>query len=242
MPNLRRRDAGGRLAHGGARTPRHGARRGCRARARLHRARRRAAAATRPPRRCASRWRSTPAARRCARSCSRSRSASPPPSGATTRPSRRSWPSCSARRTAGATRCAACCGRTPRSSSRRSTARRSSTCSCRAPTTSRWRRRSTWPALRDGEMPLELLFSGTVFYAGAGGRAAGHPDLVERRGRAPAARAGLARDDGPVLPRQRLAAPRPRDVRPPRRLQGGRGRAAELGGGPRRAAPPQEAR
>ena len=40
---------------------------------------------------------------------------------------------------------------------------------CPAPTTSRWRRRGTSQALGDGEVPLEFLFSGTVFYAGPQG-------------------------------------------------------------------------
>ena len=42
-------------------------------------------------------------------------------------------------------------------------------------------------ALGDGEVPLEFLFSGTVFYAGPGGAAADRADLVGAGGRLPAA-------------------------------------------------------
>ena len=52
--------------------------------------------------------------------------------------------------------------------------------------------------LDDGEVPLEFLFGGTLFY---GEPPPGAPDLLERGGRVPAARLGLARDDGPLLPR-----------------------------------------
>ena len=41
---------------------------------------------------------------------------------------------------------------------------------CRAPTTSRCSASRYFDALADGEVPLEFLFSGTVFYAGAGGQ------------------------------------------------------------------------
>ena len=63
-------------------------------------------------------------------------------------------------------------------------------------------------SLDDGEIPLLLLFSGTVFSKGPAGvqRRAGR---VARGGplRLPVAR--LARADGPVLPRQRLDPPQP---------------------------------
>ena len=36
-------------------------------------------------------------------------------------------------------------------------------------TTSRWRRRATWTRSRDGDVPLEFLFSGSVFYTGGDG-------------------------------------------------------------------------
>ena len=47
-----------------------------------------------------------------------------------------------------------------------------SSCRCRAPTTSTWRRPSTSMPSGDGEIPLLLLFSGTVFAKGDGGAAA----------------------------------------------------------------------
>ena len=72
--------------------------------------------------------------------------------------------------------------------------------------TSTSRRRSTWPGCKDGEIPLDLLFSGTVFYAGPGGalqinRISWNAEAAYRL---PVS--GLARDDGPLLSGQRLAA------------------------------------
>ena len=70
-----------------------------------------------------------------------------------------------------------------------------STCRCRAPTTSRWRRPSTSTRIGDGEIPLVLLFNGTMFSYRDGGLIV-QPVAVARRGRAPAARRGVAGDDG----------------------------------------------
>ena len=90
--------------------------------------------------------------------------------------------------------------------SRRSRARPTSTCSCRARTTSRSPATRYLDALADGEVPLEFLFSGTRLLLGRGRPAADRAHLVGPRGRVPAAGRGVARDDGPPLPRQRLAA------------------------------------
>ena len=69
--------------------------------------------------------------------------------------------------------------------------------------------------------------------------AAGQPDLLGEGGGLPAAGAGLAGDDGPLLSQQRLALPPPGRVRPARPLQEPAG-LADLGTGagtpPRRAA------
>ncbi|CAA9508869.1 MAG: hypothetical protein AVDCRST_MAG53-2810, partial [uncultured Solirubrobacteraceae bacterium] len=65
--------------------------------------------------------------------------------------------------------------------------------------------------------------------------AADQPDLVERGGGPPPARERLARHDGSLLPRQRLAPARARGVRAPRRVPGA-ARADELGGRRRGAA------
>ena len=180
------------------------------------------AEALRPPRcrRSASRCASTRAARRSARSCSRPRCASRPRSAATTRPSRSGSPSCSAP--------AARWGETLRSLlwtnvtlvvprvRRRTTVALSHAVHLRLRGD---RGASTSPALRDGEVPLELLFSGTVFYAderAPAGRRGSRGTARPRTG----CRWRLARGDGPALPRQRLAAARARGLRPPRRLQG----------------------
>ena len=73
-------------------------------------------------------------------------------------------------------------------------------------------------ALRDGEVPLEFLFSGSVFYAGADGRlqTARHRLGAARRSTAlPGAR--VAGDDGAPLPRHGVAAAAQGQLRPPRR-------------------------
>ena len=75
-------------------------------------------------------------------------------------------------------------------------------------------------ALDDGEVPIELLFSGSVFYALPDGRLQTTRHLVGPRGGVPDAGARLARDDRALLPRQRVAAPQPRPVRPAGRVQG----------------------
>ena len=153
-----------------------------------------------------------------------------PPARATTpRPSTSGWPSCSATpRRAGARRCARCRGlRHDVGRRRRSRERRWST--SHVPCTYDFEvAASQVPRRRcdDGEVPLEFLFSGTVFYAATAGAAGG----ADRRGRArpsTAAGGGLAGDDGPLLPGQRLAAALRESFDRLRRT--GRARAAELG-------------
>ena len=63
-------------------------------------------------------------------------------------------------------------------------------------------------ALEDGEIPLEFLFSGTVFYRGESGILQVAQDLLGERGAVPVACRAVEGDDGPLLPEQRLA-PRP---------------------------------
>ena len=73
-------------------------------------------------------------------------------------------------------------------------------------------------ALEDGEVPLLLLFSGTVF-TGAPGSIAVQPVPWHKETAGPDAGGGLARGDGRPLPGPGLAAPRAGDdVRPARRL------------------------
>ena len=62
-------------------------------------------------------------------------------------------------------------------------------------------------ALGDGEIPLLLLFSGTVFTKGET-RLCGRAALVVGRGLLPSAGGGLAGHDGRLLPQQRLHPPR----------------------------------
>ena len=83
-----------------------------------------------------------------------------------------------------------------------------STCRHRAPTTSRWPRPSTSTRLDDGEIPLVLLFSGTVFSPGDDGFRSSRSPGTRRR--VPAAGRGLARRDGPLLPRTAAGARQPR--------------------------------
>ena len=70
---------------------------------------------------------------------------------------------------AGARPCARCPGRACRTPCRRSQARRS-WISRAVPLRLRGARREYLDALADGEVPLELLFSGTLFYAGESGQ------------------------------------------------------------------------
>ena len=53
--------------------------------------------------------------------------------------------------------------------------------------------------LGDGDVPLNFLFSGTVFYADADRCAASRPDSVGQRSPFPPAGEGLARNDGYLL-------------------------------------------
>jgi hypothetical protein len=52
-------------------------------------------------------------------------------------------------------------------------------------------------------VPLEFLFSGTVFYAGEGGGCR-CPDLLGERGGVPVAGPVVEGDDGALFPQQRL--------------------------------------
>ena len=90
----------------------------------------------------------------------------------------------------------------------------------RAPTTSRWRSAKYFHALRDGEVPLEFLFSGTVFYLDDGDllRAARIPWDTEATYRMPVRVWQDVMDA--LLPARRLAAARPGGVRPALRLPG----------------------
>ncbi len=54
-------------------------------------------------------------------------------------------------------------------------------------------------ALEDGEVPLSLLFSGTIFYADRTTAASRSPDPLGEGSRFPAPGAGLEGDDGPLL-------------------------------------------
>ena len=63
-------------------------------------------------------------------------------------------------------------------------------------------------ALGDGEVPLEFLFSGTVFYAGEDGPAPDRADRLGARRRSTGCRSRCGGDDGPPLPRHGLAAAR----------------------------------
>ena len=67
-------------------------------------------------------------------------------------------------------------------------------------------------ALRGGDVPLVLLFSGTVFTRGAD-RLRGRAALLVTGGAVPAAGGVLARADGSLLPGQRLDPAGPRDHR-----------------------------
>ena len=86
-------------------------------------------------------------------------------------------------------------------------------------------------ALDDGEIPLEFLFSGTVMYMSEAGLLQMARISWEREAEYGLPVARVARDDGPLLPRQRLAAAVARDLRPPLRLPRAQ-HAAELGARP----------
>ena len=106
-----------------------------------------------------------------------------------------------------------------------------STCRSRAPTTSRSPRRSTSTRWRDGEVPLELLFSGTVFYAGAERAAADDADPGSRRPSTGCRCACGARRWSATSPAARGCGCARETLRPARRVQGAP-RAAELGATP----------
>jgi hypothetical protein len=59
--------------------------------------------------------------------------------------------------------------------------------------------------MEEGEAPLLLLFSGTIFIYGGNRRVAGDADSLGEGGALSAARANVARDDGQLLSQQRLA-------------------------------------
>jgi hypothetical protein len=68
--------------------------------------------------------------------------------------------------------------------------------------------------LADGEVPLCLQFSGTVFYAGAEGRTAGRAHFLGQGSPIQAAGKSLARHDGILLSQLRLAVPAQGRFRP----------------------------
>ena len=74
--------------------------------------------------------------------------------------------------------------------------------------------------LGDGDVPLCMMFSGTVFYSQDGGELAGRADFLGQRSALQPAGEGVARHDGLVLSRQRLVVPAPRCLRASVRLQG----------------------
>ena len=80
------------------------------------------------------------------------------------RPNRSDFSTCSASPSAGADAAELRSGPTPASSSPRLPAARSSTCPFRARSTSTSAATKYFHALEDGEVPLCLLFSGTIFY------------------------------------------------------------------------------
>ena len=62
-------------------------------------------------------------------------------------------------------------------------------------------------ALGDGEVPLNLLFSGTIFYEGDDGDAAGLANFMGEGSHLLSSGENLERNDGPVLPEHGLALP-----------------------------------
>ena len=83
-------------------------------------------------------------------------------------------------------------------------------------------------ALEDGEIPLEFLFSGTVFYRGESGTLQVAQISWEKEAKFRLPVRAVEGDDGPLLPEQRLA-PRPQGhLRPALRIQVPQ-RAADLG-------------
>ena len=63
--------------------------------------------------------------------------------------------------------------------------------------------------LADGDIPVCLMFSGTVFYADAAGSLQRRPNFLGEGDEIPPAAEDLAGHDGSVLPQQRLAVPSP---------------------------------
>ena len=62
-------------------------------------------------------------------------------------------------------------------------------------------------ALDAGDIPICVMFSGTVFYQGDGWGAPGRASAMGPRGQLPPARLGLERDDGDALSQYRVAVP-----------------------------------
>ena len=73
--------------------------------------------------------------------------------------------------------------------------------------------------LEQGEVPLNLLFSGTVFFAGEEGALSATRISLDEGGPLPPAGERLERDDGPLLSEARLALPRAGSLRSPARVQ-----------------------
>ena len=104
--------------------------------------------------------------RRSARCCSTCRCRSRRAGAGTTRPRTTGCSSSSGRSRTGARRCGRCCGRARRSSSRRSRARRVVDLDVPCSYDLEVAASRYLDALADGEVPLEFLFSGSVFYIG----------------------------------------------------------------------------
>ncbi len=75
-------------------------------------------------------------------------------------------------------------------------------------------------AIKEGDIPLNLLFSGTVFYADAEGKLQVAPIPWSKEARLPAACSNLAGHDGPLLSEYRLAVLAPRCIRTAVSIQG----------------------
>ena len=133
--------------------------------------------------------------------------------GGTTRPRKRrgSW-TCSAARSAGAGPCGRCSGPTPTSCCRGSQGE--TVTDLPVPCTLDFNVAATkyFYGLTEGEVPLDFLFSGSVFYEDADGRAAGGADLLEPGGALPPPGGDLAAAHGRLLPEPGLALQLRRDV------------------------------
>ena len=95
----------------------------------------------------------------------------------------------------------------------------------RAASTSISRRPNISTASKSGEVPLNFLFSGSVFYRDVEGDVADRPDRMDQGECLSAAGAGVAFDDGPLLSADGLAVPASRRFRRALSLQARQGPA-----------------